>query len=113
MASEYVIICLDSIKHSDERKEVVTALEEDGKEIIDISIDQMEQFAGNMLQIRSRLGLPYMVMSHAALASLSGQQIEKISAYNKIIPIAIPTIELYGGGSVRCMIMEVFPPDLN
>lgn len=108
MGTDYVIICLDSIKSIAEKKAVKNALEDDGKKIIEITIDQMEQFAGNMLQVMSKLGNPYLIMSQSAYYSLTSKQIDEINKFNKIINIPIPTIEQYGGGSVRCMIMEVF-----
>ncbi len=110
IAKDHVVICLDSIRDIDERQSVVNKLNSSGKEIIEISYDQMEQFAGNMLQIKSKLGAPIMLMSGAAYDSLSSSQIDKLSSYSKIIKIPIPTIEHYGGGSVRCMVMEVFKP---
>jgi len=113
MGDDYVIICLDTIKDPKERALVTVTLENSGKQIIEISHDQMNSFAGNMLQVRSKMGEPYLIMSKAAFNSLNITQIDQISSYNKIIQIPIPTIEKYGGGSVRCMIMEVFPPEFG
>ena len=110
IAKDHVVICLDSIRDKDERQSVINKLSNSGKEIIEISYHQMEQFAGNMLQIKSKLGAPIMLMSGAAYDCLSSSQIDKLSSYSKIIQIPIPTIEHYGGGSVRCMVMEVFKP---
>lgn len=69
---------------------------------------QMQQFACNMLQVENKKGSRFQVMSQSAYDTLTQQQIERLISYNKIITIAIPTIEKYGGGSVRCMMAEVF-----
>lgn len=108
LGSEYAVICLDSIPDPIERKEVVATLTRTGKEIIEITMDQMNAFAGNMLQVKSKLGQRLMVMSKTAYQSLTAQQIDRILAYNKLIIPDIPTIEKYGGGSVRCMMAEVY-----
>ena len=110
MASDHVVICLESIRDDDEKNEVIRNLKAGNKEIIDITIEQMEQYAGNMLAIKSQLGIPYMVMSNAAYNSLSAEQIDKLGNYSTLIHIPISIIEQYGGGSVRCMLMEVFEP---
>jgi len=108
MGDRYVILCTESITNDEERTELLAQLKADNKDIIDISYDQMNAFAGNMLQLRTKLGEFVLVMSHSAYNSLTADQIDRISAYNKIIQIPIPTIEKYGGGSVRCMIAEIF-----
>jgi hypothetical protein len=110
VANKYSVICLDTIDDKDERKIVVDSLENSGKEIIAISEKQMHRFAGNMLQVENKDGLRYLVMSLAAFESLSAGQIDRLTSFNEIIPIAIPTIERYGGGSVRCMMAEIFNP---
>lgn len=109
MGSDYVVICLDTIKDDVEREEVISSFRKTGKEIIDISLAQMNAFAGNMLQVKSKLGEPFLIMSETAYKSLDIKQIDKILSFNKIISPAIPTIEKYGGGSVRCMMAEIFP----
>lgn len=111
MGSDYVVICMDTIKDEEERAELLASFKETDKEVIEISLDQMNAFAGNMLQVRSKLGEPYLIMSETAYKSLDISQIDKILSFNKIISPAIPTIEKYGGGSVRCMMAEVFSVD--
>jgi hypothetical protein len=81
-----------------------------GKMIIPISIDQMNQFAGNMLQVENALGTKYLVMSTQAYKSLTADQIHQMNQFNSIIHSDISTIEKNGGGSARCMIAEVFLP---
>ncbi|NNE15981.1 MAG: amidinotransferase [Saprospiraceae bacterium] len=108
MGKDFVVICLDSIRDSDEHDTLVRQFSQTGKEIIDISIEQMNQFAGNMLQVKSKMGEPILIMSQAAYNSLNITQIDKLSEFTKVISIPIPTIEKYGGGSVRCMMAEIF-----
>ncbi|CAF3533983.1 unnamed protein product [Adineta steineri] len=107
-----VIICLESIHDKEQRDNVVKSLEENGKrKIIDITYEQMNQFAGNMLEIRNKQGEYLLVMSKTAYNSLTNQQRNIIEETNtKLVYFDISTIEQCGGGSVRCMIAENFLP---
>ena len=104
----FAIVCMDTITSEVEQKELRDVLSSTGKELIEISMDQMNAFAGNMLQLLSNEGKPYLVASSTAFAALTPKQIDKIKSYTDIITPSIPTIEKYGGGSVRCMIAENF-----
>ncbi len=110
VADEYVVICLDSIKDAAERKLVVEKIELTKKVIIEIKFDQMNQFAGNMLQVHNNKKERFLVMSSQAYHSLTKVQVASIETYNKIIHSDITTIETNGGGSARCMMAEVFLP---
>ncbi len=103
----YVMICLDAIDNKTERKQVIQALKQTNKEIITLTENQITNFSGNTLQLFAK-GKEYIVMSDAALKSLSTKQINTIEKYATIISVSIPTIEKLGGGSVRCMLAEVF-----
>ena len=81
-----------------------------GHEIVDLSFEQLSEFAGNMLELRSVRGEPLIAMSQRALDSLSPQQRATLGRSGKLIAAAIPTIETLGGGSVRCMLAEVHLP---
>src|SRR5690606_7305616 len=83
-------------------------LEKTGREVVEISYKQKNAFAGNMLEVRNKSGETFIVMSEAAKSSLNKDQLEKLSKYGRLISVAIPTIEKYGGGSVRCMMAEIF-----
>jgi hypothetical protein len=107
----YAVVCLDAIDDQKRRKQVARSLRNCGKEIIKITERQMQQFAGNVLQLENKDGEKFLVISETAYNSLSKQQIAKLSSYNEIIRVSIPTIEKYGGGSARCMIAEVFLPE--
>lgn len=108
VADKYVVICLDSITNEEERKSVLKTITDTGKVIIAISADQMNRFAGNMLQVQNKTGEQFLVMSTQAYSHLTKEQIQTIEQYNKIIHSDITTIETNGGGSARCMMAEVF-----
>lgn len=110
VADTFAVICLDTIDDKKERKFVVAQLQEDGKEIIEISEDQMQHFAGNMLQVQAQNGTRYLVMSEAAYKSLTPAQVQAIEKHCPILYSALETIETCGGGSARCMMAEVFLP---
>lgn len=110
LGEELAIICLDSIDDSKERKTVVKSLKTDGKVILKLTEEQMHQFAGNMLEVRGAFNKKYMVMSQAAYEALTEDQIQLIKQYSEILHTDIHTIEKLGGGSVRCMMAEIFLP---
>jgi len=110
LGSQFAIICLDVITDSAERLKVIDSLESTGHEIIEISEEQMFQFAGNMLELLSVDNKTLLLMSAAAHAALNASQIKKIEQYAKVVSSPIPTIEYCGGGSVRCMLAEIFLP---
>jgi hypothetical protein len=110
MAETFVVICLDSIDDKKQRKNVITHLKSDGKEILSITEAQMHAFAGNMLQVIGADDKRFMVMSSAAYHSLDKDQISAIEKYCEIIHSPLDTIETCGGGSARCMMAEVFLP---
>jgi len=108
IADQFAVICLDSIPDANERKAVIETLQDTQKEIIEISFDQMNRFAGNMLQVSNTSGQHYLVMSSQAYNSLTPEQIQRIEKYDPILHSDITTIETNGGGSARCMMAEVF-----
>ena len=110
LGSRFAIICLKSIGNEEEQKLVMDRLQRSGREIIDISFDQMEHFAGNMLEVRDRQGHVLIAMSDQAFASLTESQKESITEFGRIIHAPLNTIESFGGGSARCMMAEIFTP---
>ena len=108
VADQFVVICLDCIDDETERVNVVNAIVNSRKEIIEISESQMQQFAGNMLQVQNSDGKKFLVMSLSAYQSLTPEQISNIEKYSEIIYSDLETIETNGGGSARCMLAEVF-----
>ncbi len=110
VAAKYVVICLDAISDDEEAERVIDAIAESGKEIIAISFEQMNHFAGNMLEVYNNNGESLIVMSQAAWDSLDDEQKEVLSSFSKPVYADISTIEKNGGGSVRCMMAEVCLP---
>lgn len=110
MAETFVVICLDAIDDKKERKAVVQHIKSDGRQIIDITEEQMYHFAGNMLQVIGADDQRFMVMSSAAFNSLGPDQIAAIEKHCTIVHSPLDTIETCGGGSARCMMAEVFLP---
>ena len=110
LAETFAVICLDSIDDKKERKNVLKHLKEDGKKIIEISENQVNNFAGNMLQVRGANDELFLVMSEAAHDSLNQSQLAQIGNHCKIITSSLDTIEACGGGSARCMMAEVSLP---
>lgn len=108
VANEYAVICLDSIKDPLQQEIVISSIQNSGKNIIPISIEQMKHFAGNMLQVINKYGKPFIVMSAQAYQSLTDNQIATLQKYNPILHTSLRTIETNGGGSARCMMAEVF-----
>ncbi|MGZ5263301.1 MAG: citrulline utilization hydrolase CtlX [Kaistella sp.] len=110
VADQFVVICLECIDDELEREKVQEVIKSTGKEIIEISEDQMQQFAGNMLQVQNNEGKKFLVMSESAYKSLTPEQISATEKYCEIIYSDLSTIETNGGGSARCMLAEVFLP---
>ncbi|OIQ28158.1 MAG: amidinotransferase [Bacteroidetes bacterium MedPE-SWsnd-G2] len=110
LAETFAVICLDCIDDKKERKNVIKHLTESGKEVIRITEAQVNNFAGNMLQVKGENDQPYLIMSEAALQSLSEAQISIIESHCPIVSSSLDTIEACGGGSARCMMAEVFLP---
>ncbi len=108
VADKYVVICLESIKDNFEKIKVIASIKNTDKEIIEISYEQMNHFAGNMLQVKNKKGEKLLVMSMQAFKSLTNEQIQRLQSFNKIILSDISTIESNGGGSARCMMAEIF-----
>ena len=106
---DFAVVCLDTITDKSERKNLLHHLKEDKKEVINITPKQMEQYAGNMLQVQGK-DSTYLVMSDAAYNSLTPEQRETIEKYTAIIHSSLETIETCGGGSARCMLAEIFNP---
>lgn len=105
----FAVVCLKAIDDKKERKNVLNHLKKDGKTIIEISENQVNQFAGNMLQLQGNKS-SYIAMSQAALESLGPDQIAALRNHGRIVSSSLDTIEACGGGSARCMMAEIFLP---
>lgn len=111
IGDRFAVICLDSIPDQEEKLAVTMSLTSSGKEIIEITLDQMNHFAGNMLQVANQSGESLLVMSEQAYLSLTTDQISSLENYARIIYAPIYTIEKNGGGSARCMLAEIHLPE--
>ena len=105
IATEYALICLDAISDSGRRDEVAARLADSGRTVIDISWEQVENFAGNVLELTGRKHR-VLALSERAAAALTRAQAARIELTAELLPLRIPTIEL-AGGSVRCMIAGI------
>jgi hypothetical protein len=108
LGADFAVICLDTIKDVTERQLVTQSFHQTGKEIIEISLEQMNQFAGNMLELQNHKGERLLVMSSRAYHSLLPAQVSALQKHVKIVHSDIKTIENNGGGSARCMIAEIY-----
>jgi hypothetical protein len=106
----FAVICADCIDDKKERKMVLDSLKGDEKEIILITEDQVNSFAGNMLEVKGADDRRYLVMSSSAYQSLTKKQIAQLEEHVTILSSSLDTIEACGGGSARCMMAELFLP---
>jgi hypothetical protein len=106
----FAVICGDSIANAAHRTAVLSRLRATGHEIVDISQEQMAQFAGNMLELASPTANKLIALSTTALGSLNPAQRGILESHAALVPVSIPTIERVGGGGVRCMLAEIHLP---
>ena len=113
LGTQFVVICLESVKDDSQKNEVVKSLKKTGKNIVEISYRQMNEFAGNMLQLKNKSQESILVMSERAYNSLLQEQIFQLERYSKLVFSPLNTIEGTGGGSARCMIAEIHLPEFS
>ena len=110
IGTNFAVVCLESMTDEKEKKNIKKSILKSGKQIIDISFNQVKSFAGNILELKDAKNEPLIVMSTNAYESLEQIQLKKIERHGRIIHSSLDTIEKFGGGSARCMIAEVFLP---
>ncbi len=108
LGKTFVVICLDAVPNKEERAMLERRFKVTNKDLIPISLEQMNAFAGNMLQMCNTAEETFLVMSEQAYRSLSEEQVAHIQQHTQILYSPLYTIEQYGGGSARCMMAEVF-----
>ena len=108
IGDSYAIICPQAINNDLEREKLITSIQNTNKEIISISPDQLDHFAGNMLQVINADNERILIISTQAMHSLNKQQVSSLEKHNRIVHSPLHNIEMAGGGSARCMIAEVF-----
>jgi len=110
VGEELAVICDAAIVQQDQRRAVLQSLRQTGHEVVSISSEQMESFAGNMLELRAASGERILAMSQQARDSLDDDQLQTIRKYSRIVSAPIDGIEASAGGSVRCMLAEIHLP---
>ncbi|MDZ7642843.1 MAG: arginine deiminase-related protein [Woeseiaceae bacterium] len=110
VGEELAVVCLEAIPRDDQRRALTGSLEKTGHRIVDITFDQLEAFAGNMLELRAADGHRVLAMSGQAHQSLTPEQLRAIEANATIVSAPIDRIEASAGGSVRCMLAEIHLP---
>jgi hypothetical protein len=106
----FAVVCADSIANAGQRAAVLEELGRDGREVIVIDAAEMNGYAGNLLAVRTSGSDPLIAMSDAALGALAPAKRRRLERHGTILAVGIPTIERLGGGSVRCMLAEIFLP---
>ncbi len=109
IGDRFAAICMEALPDLNERHRVAAGLAESRRELVQITLEQMHAFAGNILHLRSGKG-DFIFLSEQAHRSLRADQIRQLGKHGELVPVAIPTIEAIGGGSVRCMLAENFLP---
>jgi hypothetical protein len=110
IGSGFAVVCTDSIPNPHEKVVVLESLRSTHKEVVEVTFDQMNRFAGNMLEVKNKAGENLIVMSQNAYQALDEEQKVTLKKYGKLVYADINTIETNGGGSARCMIAEVHLP---
>jgi hypothetical protein len=109
IGTAFAMVGLEMVPNKAERQEVRARLEKTGKEIVELSADQIANFAGNAIELQNQDGEKLLVLSSRAVGALTEDQRERLSRYARLIPLELSTIEL-GGGSARCMIATIHLP---
>ena len=110
IGTSFAAVCLDCIDDPEEREMVKQSVREDGRELIELTEDQIASFAGNLLEVEGKDGQPLIVMSHKGFASLRPDQIQALQRHGTLLTPDLDTIETHGGGSARCMLAEIHLP---
>jgi hypothetical protein len=108
LGDKFCVLCEEAIDEEWELIAVRQLLESTGHDIIPITKNQMHKFAGNMLQVKNTKEENILILSQTAFESLRKEQKQMLEAYSTLLPVAVPTIEEVEGGSVRCMMAEIF-----
>ena len=107
LGDEWAVLCGEAIRSPDERAQVSASLEATGHDLIAISLDQMHDFCGNVLELENSEGRKLVVMSERARRSFRPDQLSRLTQYAQPLHVDLTTIETHGGGSARCMLAEL------
>jgi hypothetical protein len=109
VGTAFAMVGLEMIPNKNERQQVKARLEKTGKEIVELSADQIANFAGNAIELHGKDGEKLLVLSSRADRVMTEDQRKRLRSYARLVPLELPTIEL-GGGSARCMIATIHLP---
>jgi len=107
IGEQIAVVCRESIVDSEDRQRVWSVLNSGVRQVIEISMEQMSSFCGNILELVDGDGKPVFAMSSRAWGAFTVQQKQVLMDAGRVVHVPIPTIEDVGGGSVRCMIAEL------
>jgi hypothetical protein len=110
LGRQFAVVCSGAIADSQQRAAVLQRLADTGRQIIDITMEQMGSFAGNVLEVCGNDGKSLIILSQTAHDALTDEQCAMLQQFGRLLPAAVDTIEQVGGGSVRCMLAEIFLP---
>lgn len=110
LGTRFAVLCAAAIADAEKRDAVIDKLAATGRAVVEITIAQMRSFVGNMLEVENAAGEPVVILSRSADEALTGDQRRTLSRCGRLLPIDVSTIERVGGGSVRCMLAEIFLP---
>ncbi len=110
IGEKFVVVCAAAINDARQRAAVMECLTRTGRGVIEITMEQMTAFAGNMLGVRTAAGESLIILSTTARDALTSEQRATLQRGARLLPVAVDTIERIGGGSVRCMLAEIFLP---
>lgn len=113
LQTDTAVICAESISSDGERQEVIGQIKATGRDVIEITQAQMAAFCGNVLELQNEQGERFLAMSQTAYDHFTSAQRDLLAKDKTLLPFAIPTIETIGGGSVRCMLAEIFLPKIR
>jgi hypothetical protein len=108
VGERFAIVCAEAVDDPGERGRVLARLNSTGREVLEVTRPQMSSFAANVLELRSSAGEPVLAASERAWNALTGEQQDGLGSLARVVTASIPTIESVGGGSLRCMIAEIF-----
>jgi hypothetical protein len=109
IGTAFALVGLETIRNKAERQQVRARLERSAKDIVELSPDQIANFAANAIELHDTHGEKLLVLSHRAIRALTEEQRARLNRYVRLVPLELPTIEL-GGGSARCMIATIHLP---
>jgi hypothetical protein len=108
IGEQFAFICLEAIKPLENRAQVKAKLTQMGKIIIELSLAQIYGMAGNVLELQNKQQQHFLLLSSTADQHLTASQKTIIDQFCTRLPCNISTIETIGGGSIRCMLAEIF-----